>query len=275
MRCAWKELLDILPHRLRMAVDKLGREHLQELRLRINAPPELVLTGGSMWLDDIVTQEDLHFTVNVASRYSPWCARTLAQGYLTAPGGHRIGICGETTLKDGQVSGIRTIHSLCIRIARDFTNLIQDPEELSGNILILGAPGWGKTTLLRDLIRQISHQEQVAVVDERGELFPPGFLNGARLDVLSGCPKGPGIEILLRTMGPDTIAIDEITAKDDCEALVQAANCGVRLAATAHAASKEDFFSREVYSPLVKGKIVDILLLLRQDKTYFLERMTT
>ena len=274
MMCAWKELLSILPPRLRREVDSLGKESAQELRLRINAPPELVLGGKEIWLRENVTEDDLNYIINTASRYSPWAAATMAQGYLTAPGGHRIGLCGEAICRNGCFEGIRQVRSLCIRIARDFPGIGKDAAALKGSILILGAPGWGKTTLLRDLVRQLAQEETVSVVDERGELFPEGVIRGKRMDVLTGCPKSAGIDMTLRTMGPSCIALDEITAEGDCQALVQAANCGVRLVATAHAASERDFRSRNVYRVLLENRIFDGLVLLHRDKSYQVERMT-
>ena len=92
MTCRWQELLSILPPWLRESVDKVGRESLQELRLRIGAPPELVLAGQSRWLDRPIALEDIHFCINTASRYSPWTAESQCIGFLTAPGGHRIGL---------------------------------------------------------------------------------------------------------------------------------------------------------------------------------------
>lgn len=273
MMCAWKEFLSILPPRLRRDVDEQGKESLQELRLRINAPPELILSGGHRWLPGNICREDLNFIINTASRYSPWSAATIAQGYLTAPGGHRIGLCGEAVSRNGRVEGIREVHSLCLRVARDFPGLASGLAGVKGSVLILGAPGWGKTTLLRDLIRQLSEGECVGVVDERRELFPDGFDRGKQTDILTGCPKSAGVEMILRTMGPTCIAVDEITAEGDCFALVQAANCGVRLIATAHAASVREFHNRSVYRPLVENKIFDTLLVLSKDKSYHMERM--
>lgn len=274
MMCAWKELLSILPVRLRREVDSLGKETLQELRLRINAPPELVLGEHSQWLAGDVTREELQFVINAASRYSPWAAATSAQGYLTAPGGHRIGLCGEAVCRNGVMEGIREVHSLCIRVARDFPGLWQNGAGIRDSMLILGAPGWGKTTLLRDAARQFAEREEVCVVDERGELYPEGFRRGKRMDILTGCPKQSGIDMALRTMGPSCIAVDEITAEGDCRALIQAANCGVRLLATAHGASVQDFRCREVYRPLVENRVFETVLLLRRDKSYRMERMT-
>lgn len=276
MRCAWKEFLSILPSRYRQEVDTLGKDTLQELRLRLNAPPELVLTGSSRWLNGDVTKDDLKFIVNTASRYSPWSAATVEQGYLTAPSGHRIGLCGEAVVKAGGMAGIREISSLCIRVARDFPGIAKNAEHLTGSVLILGAPGWGKTTLLRDLIRQFSDKgEHIAVVDERGELFPScgDFYTGRCTDVLTGCAKADGIEMVLRSMGPACIAVDEITARRDCDALVHAGWCGVRLLATAHASSLRDLKGREVYRPLWETGLFTNVLVMRPDKSWRLERM--
>ena len=273
MDCAWKKLLSVLPSRLRDAVDKTGRETLLELRLRLNAQPELICTTGAYFLQETVTREDLTFCVNVASQYSPWTASTASRGFLTAPGGHRIGICGAVVCRNGIVTGFGEVFSLCIRVARDFPGIAQKADGISGSIVIIGAPGWGKTTLLRDLCRRISRQQTVCVVDERCEVFPDGFKRGIRMDVLTGCPKICGIEMLLRTMSPSYIAVDEITAEEDCNALVQASNCGVQLIATAHGSSVEDFFRRGVYRTAVEHSLFQTVLLLRPDKTFTVERM--
>lgn len=273
MRCAWNAFLMILPQWLRQEVDMLGKESLQELRLRINAPPELILAGMSRWLSRTVSQEDLNFCIHTASRYSPWAAATISQSYLTAQGGHRIGICGEAILKNGEMTGIRNVTSLCIRVARDFPGIAQPLVSVKGSILILGAPGWGKTTLLRDLIRSRSDAgEHICVVDERQELFSSGIYPGKCTEILTGCPKHLGMEQLLRTMGPQVIAVDEITAEADCRSLTHAAWCGVKLLATAHAASMEDFISRPVYQPLIKLNIFDTIVVLHRDKSWHLER---
>ena len=274
MNCAWKELLAILPPWLSKQMDNRSQSTLQELRLRLGQPPQLICQDQTYWLNREVTVDDLNFCINTASRYSPWSAQSTAQGYVTAPGGHRIGLCGEAVVLDGSMTGIRTIRSLCIRVARDFTGIAAKFSNFRGSILLVGAPGSGKTTLLRDLTRQISMCETVAVVDERCELFPNGFFQyGKALDVLSGCPKTSGIDILLRTMGPDTIAVDEITAAADCNSLIHAAWCGVRLIATAHATSIQDLSSRDLYKPLIQQNLFQHILVLHRDKTVHEERM--
>lgn len=275
MICAWKELISILPPRLRPQAEPFSGQ-ARDIRLRLGAVPEVVTGKESRYLTGDVTSEELNFVINAASRYSPWAAASVSQGYLTGPGGHRIGICGEAVIKNGAMEGIRKVSSLCIRVARDFPGLAQPLAHLKGSLLILGAPGWGKTTLLRDLIRQKAQRgTQICVVDEREELFPKGFDRGPRTEVLTGCPKAQGIEMLLRTMGPEIIAVDEITALEDCEALRKAAWCGVTLMATAHAGTLADFLHRDVYAPLVQQNLFDHLIILHPDRNWHLERSGT
>ena len=273
MKCAWKELLSILPAGLSEDVAAHEKDTPQELRLRLDEAPELVCAEGSVRLKTKVRKDDLNFCINTASRYSPWSAASTAHGYLTAPGGHRIGICGDAVVKENQLSGIRRITSLCIRIARDYPGIAETCCGLNGSVLLIGPPGSGKTTLLRDLIRQISLREHVAVVDQRGELFPDHFDRGFMTDVMTGCPKREGIEIMLRTMGPECIAMDEITAEGDCQALLRAAWCGVRLLATAHAGSIRDLKTRPLYRPVLEYGVFDHILVLSRDKTWREERI--
>ena len=280
MICAWNELVSILPEWMRVPVDKQGRTELQEVRLRLGKPPELVFAKGWQRLNRSVTAEDLKFCINTASRYSPWSAESVSQGYLTAPGGHRIGLCGEAVVDGNTVRGIRNLTSVCIRISRDFPGIASALSSEHRSVLIIGSPGSGKTTLLRDLIRQISNSDKgsISVVDERGELFPQCngkscFDSGARTDVIRGCSKTHGIEMVLRTMGPATIAVDEITAECDCDALIQAGWCGVRLIATAHAADVDDLYNRPVYQKLWKSGLFECVLVLQKDKSWSLERM--
>ena len=204
---------------MRSSVDRLGNNDLLELRMRVNRPLMLKMLNKTLILERRVTRDDMHFTINAASRYSPWLAETAEFGYITADGGHRIGLCGNAVGSTGSITDISGITSLCIRIARDFYGIARTISDYPGSVLILGKPGCGKTTLLRDLIRLRSLKgECICVVDDRRELFPRVanefcFESGPNTDIISGCNKTRGIEAVLRAMAPDTIAVDEITQK--------------------------------------------------------------
>lgn len=273
MMCAWEPFLKILPQRLRPETDRLGRDTLQELRLRLGCPPEMNLGNECVYQNTLVTREDIACVINTVSRYSPWTCKSMEKGYLSVPGGHRIGLCGQAVRTPGQAVKVTEVTSLCIRVARDIPGLAEGYASVRGSILIIGAPGWGKTTLLRDLLRQISRDQETVVIDERGELYPEGIPRGKRMDVLSFCPKKQGIDMALRTMGPESIGLDEITEEADCDSLRQAAHCGVRLCATAHAGSLEELYQRPVYRPLLADRIFDSVLVLRRDKSSYLERV--
>lgn len=257
------ELLAILPQRLRNEC----YDDVTELRLRLGQPPQLMTPKGPRTLSQTIEENDLNYILNAASRYSPWNASTLRDGYLTAPGGHRIGVCGE-----GAGEGFSKITSVCIRIARDIPG-IATGLPTTESLLILGPPGSGKTTLLRDLIREVSKTACVSVVDERRELFSEGFAIGKHTDVLLGVPKTRGIDMVLRSMGPQVIAMDEITSEADCAALTQAAWCGVRLLATAHASSVSDLFARPVYRPLAQSGLFSKAAILDINRHWHLEEV--
>lgn len=277
MICAWKEFLRILPEWMRSEVDRQGRTALQELRLRTGKPPELVCGSSCRLSDRNICPDDINYCINTGSRYSPWASESVQRGYLTTSGGHRIGLCGQAVIHGDKIQGIRSVSSVCIRIARDFPGLAASLADRRGSILIIGSPGCGKTTLLRDLIRQrgCAPNRCVAVVDERGELFPPGagFDTGDRTDVMTGCRKQDGIEMLLRCMGPSAIAIDEITAEEDCDALIRAGHSGVDLLATAHARSISDLYARPIYRKLCQCGLFNWTVTLQPDKTWSVERM--
>ena len=147
------------------------------------------------------------------------------------------------------------------------------------SVLLCGAPGSGKTTLLRDLIRQLSDRFgwRICVVDERLELAAcasgvPQFRLGAHTDVLSGAPKAAGIELLLRTMNPEWIAVDEITAEADIAAIRRASYCGVRFLATAHAADRRELESRPLYRALLQDGFFRMAAFLLPDRSVRIER---
>lgn len=281
MICAWQEFIEILPPWIRKVLTEKEQPLLEELRLRVGKLPQLHTAKGDVWLHREATADDLKFIINTASQYSPWTAASISKGYITARGGHRIGICGESVLMNGIMTGIKNPTSLCMRVARDFDGIASPMDGNTDSLLIIGSPGSGKTTLLRDLIRRRSDLGIgcVAVVDERGEIFPTiqgrsCFNTGRSTDIMTGCTKQEGIDTVLRTMGPACIAVDEITNQADCDALLKAGWSGVSLLATAHAGSMKDLRKRPVYRPIIEAGLFDAVLVLQKDKSWRAERLS-
>lgn len=280
MICDWDAYIHLLPLWLRNDVDKLGRDQLQELRLRVGYPAELVLNCRCIYLNRPIADIDIQFVINTASRYSPWTADSLQHGYITAAGGHRIGVCGSVVTENGSTVIMKSVNMICMRVARDIRNVSQGINTTNHSVLIIGRPGCGKTTLLRDLIRRESALKigSVSVIDERCELFPIAngkhcFEAGSNTDVLSGVGKKQGVEMLLRCMNPNVIAMDEITSYSDCEAVISAGWCGVRLFATAHAGSRTELLLRPVYKQILDSKLFDTLVVMHPDKSWSVEGM--
>ena len=273
MISGWNDFLKILPRHIAQEADRHRSAGCQELRLRVDRQPILVTAASELLLSSCVTADDLVFCVNSATKYSPWASATTMEGFVTAAGGHRIGICGEAIGQGTSFKGLRDYRSLCIRIAADHKGICGSLPQIRGNILIIGPPGSGKTTLLRDLLRELSRKENVSVIDQRWEIFPIGFDPGIKTDILYGCDKERAMDMLLRTMAPDTIAMDEITKATDCEALEKAAWCGIRLIATAHAANLEELRRRTVYAPLLQCGIFSQVVILQKDKSFRTERL--
>ena len=288
MNVCWKELLALLPPAVRCEIiprEREWRDELLEVRLALGRSPRLVTRSGEVLLEGLtVGTAELSFCVNHVSGFSAYAASGSAQGYLTARGGHRVGLCGQAVVQNGEITGLKELSSLCIRVARDVQGIAGRllPWAEMGSVLLIGPPGSGKTTLLRDLIRNISDErrESISVVDERGEIFPmwsgaSEFYPGKRTDILTGAPKARGMEQVLRAMGPQWIAVDEITSLEDCRAMEQCGYCGVRFLATAHGAEVQDLSQRPVYRSLTATGIFRSVAVLRPDRTYRIERLRT
>lgn len=246
---------------------------VEELRLRRGYPMTALLHGNECPLGGpAVTESDLRGVLECATHASAHTAlEQVCKGFVTLRGGHRIGLCGTVTMKEGAMSSMRYLSSLSIRIARAVEGttaallpmLTENGQFCS--TLILGPPGSGKTTLLRELIRVISDGQgikphRIGLADERGEVAAlwygqPQFRVGCHTDILDQCPKSEGISALLRGMNPQIIAVDEITHTKDVQAITEAVGCGVELLATAHGRCISDLNSRPCYRALLEIKV--------------------
>ena len=274
----FEQVAILLPRHLRQRLLTLTAEEkkwVEEIRLRVGQPLTVQQKGQEQEVpySAPVTENDLRLTLELASQASVHMVLDkLRQGFLTVPGGHRIGICGTTATRDGEIGTMRYLTSLSIRVAKEMPGsadqlLPQLVEKgVFQNTLILAPPGAGKTTLLRDVIRAVSDggdgfpARRVGVVDERGELAAvyrgtPQMNLGRHTDILDGSPRAEGLMLLLRGMTPQILAMDEITAEADLEALLTAAGCGVGLLATAHGRTPKELTRRPLYRRLVEERI--------------------
>lgn len=275
-----------LPGHLRRAVLTLPpgeQQEAEEIRLRVGREITVLLPESERFCGVMVEQEDLESLCNLATEFSRYAAvETLRQGYLSLRGGCRVGFCGTVVMKDEAAVNLKDFSSASIRIAREKQGiasglpsmLFQDGRFLS--TLILSPPGGGKTTLLRELVRCLSTGgndfpgQRVSLADERGELavLRQGIAQmdvGPRTDVLDGCPKARAIPMLLRCMNPQIIAVDEITLQEDLRAMTMAANCGVGLLATIHAAHVDELRRKPLYQELLAAGVFRLAVILRKE----------
>lgn len=275
------KILEYLPGALLQELRlKTGREPPDELHLRLGRRTEAVVRGRSVMLEYRAVEGDFRIILEAATGYSLYAAQAyLREGFVTMPDGCRIGLAGTATRNSEGILSVHNIGGLNIRIARQIFGTAEKAMEMlrrnPASTLILGEPGTGKTTLLRDLIRQVSDRmwERVGVVDSRFELAAvslgkPTMDVGERTDVLSGCEKEEGMIMLLRSMNPQWIAVDEITSPADVRAMERCAYCGVRLLATAHASDADDLYRRPVYRQLLERGIFRNLIVMDRKRGY-------
>ncbi len=318
------ELIRIFSREIRDTLNRTSVDfsQVQEIRLRVQAPLLMVMAGKEYYVtragalsgrrDEayVVSREEMRETLEYISSHSLYAfEEEIRQGFLTIPGGHRIGIAGKAVVDDGGIRTIKNISFLNVRLAHQIVGCadgvmpylfwekrswgdgregnwqemhqqMAENSDWGGNggeevlhTLIISPPRCGKTTLLRDIIRQLSDGSggragvTVGVVDERSEIaacyqgVPQNDL-GIRTDVLDCCPKARGMMMMIRTMSPQVIAVDEIGGRDDLEALQYVMNCGCKVVATVHGQSLEDIRRKPILGEMVKAQVFERYLVL-------------
>ncbi|MGN1266478.1 MAG: stage III sporulation protein AA, partial [Dorea sp.] len=252
-----ERILYVLPQRIRsiLYAETLQYDYLQEIRLRTNKPLLMIYKGKEHILKQpyFVTADDIRETMDYISHYSLYAyEEDMKQGFITIEGGHRVGMAGQAIVENGKVKNLKYISSINIRMCHEVPGCADNifpyitSQRQLYHTLIISPPRCGKTTLLRDIIRQISDGNEylqgmsVGVVDERSEIggcYKGVAQNqlGIRTDILDGCPKAEGMIMLIRSMGPEVIAVDEIGTAEDVHAIEYAMHCGCKMIATVHA----------------------------------------
>lgn len=296
----FEKVLDYLPEKIKNPLMQLNSElkiSVQEIRLRAGRPLTITMSGSQFFvcksgtfmlprMDSVfVTPNDLNDCFLKLCKHSVYSHNhELCEGYISLDNGHRAGICGKAVLKDGKIETVRDISSINIRIAKEVPNCASEILKgcNGGGILICGGPGTGKTTLLRDICRQLAsgnggNCKKVAVIDSRGEIAAvsggvPYTDMGSTADIITGVPKAKGIEMALRTLFPDVIAFDELGDIDEVSAVAQSFNSGVTIITTAHIGSTEDILKRPTVLKLLKTGAIEWVVLCSKDFTFKLKK---
>jgi stage III sporulation protein AA len=296
------EIVNSLSISLREKIKKISMENIniEEIRLRSQKP--LILNANNkdyfynlnsnkldIKMDNpyIVSKEDVEQTFQIICKYSIHSfIDDIKKGFITLRGGHRVGLVGKVIVEDGQVKNIKHISSLNIRVSREIIgcsnkilpHIIKGDNQVN-NTLIISPPQCGKTTLIRDIVRNLSDGNKeygfkgikVALIDERNEisgsyLGSPQMDVGIRTDIIETCPKNLGIMMLLRSMSPNLIVTDEIGSIDEIKALYTALNGGISLITTVHGDSIEDIRNRKELSQLIEKDLFKKVIILSAKK---------
>lgn len=296
-------VFDVLPvtiHKLIKALPSSVQAGLEEIRIRENRPLEVIYQGQYRFVSEdgelleeagsayLTPREQCAKLLDLLTNHSLYALEEeLKRGYITIRGGHRVGLAGRTILEDGNVKQVRDISSFNIRIAREIQGnavhivpfLLDSSIQSVHHTLIISQPQLGKTTLLRDISRILSYGIhrikpkglKIGIVDERSELAAcvkgvPTFDVGPRTDVLDGCPKAEGMMMLIRSMSPDILIVDEIGREEDAFAIDEATHAGIRVIATAHGKSLDDIRQRPILRRLIEAGTFQRMIVIERSR---------
>lgn len=289
-----EEIQRLFAGRIRNVLERscLDFEKLQEIRLRVDQPLILIYEGQELFLDRtgsrteevskaiVVSQQDLKESLEYIANYSIYAyEEELKQGFITVQGGHRVGVAGKILADGERIRGMKYISCLNVRVSHQIKGCATEVlpflfgKEGVCHTLIISAPRCGKTTILRDLVRQLSDGTEgrrgytVGVVDERSEIggcymgVPQNDL-GMRTDLLDCCPKAEGMMMLIRSMAPGVIAVDELGSYSDIHAIESVIHCGCKLLATVHGTSIEDIQKKPLFQKLIQEHVFERYIVL-------------
>ncbi|MBQ9744970.1 MAG: hypothetical protein IJW19_07590 [Clostridia bacterium] len=252
-------LLSLLPGDINAYIckyisDNPGKQ-IDEIRMHCGAPLCLISDFSNIKTDKIITKKHIEECVTSFCKGAIYaCFNTIKEGYISIGQGIRVGICGRATVQNGQITGITDFSSLNIRMpkriyyAGDYLFEVLEKENFSSSVLIYSPPAVGKTTILRELAYKLSNLVnpiRFSVIDTRDELVS-GIEDSISADTYISYPKGEAITLATRTMTPQLIICDEISTKEEADAVLYSVGCGVTIIATTHASSIEELKSKEI-----------------------------
>lgn len=277
-------ILKCLPTQLAKLILEHNIQKLEEIRIRANKPVILKLGQVEIVLNyTITTNEIIGILQNICNNSIYTYQNQICNGFITLPGGNRVGIAGNVVIKDGQVSNISYIYSLNFRISHQINGasdnilkyVLDTENNTIYNTLIVSPPGAGKTTIIRDLAKRISNGINeinfrgldVSIIDERGEIaaMTKGITFndvGIRTDVLDNVPKSIGIRMAVRSMAPKVIIADEIGNKDDVNIINYAICSGVKCIFTAHGSDMEDLLKNNEINKIINLQLFSKIIFL-------------